>query len=312
MNHSCLVKTRDNETLIKEILLFDNPASIRPLLNQTAWKILLSLAQKPKYPAEVAKELGIYRQKIYYYTKQLERTGLIKSLQIKNIQGGLAKYYTVSYPAFGVELPFGAKKSQSINHLDPKLESFLKPIVQDKELTGFIVVGSPEPHGPNKTVARDGHYAVQLGLFLGQFCKTPSDFAVKLDVDIKNEKCEAENMILIGGPGTNLITNSVNSFLPSRFNDKDYWTGISDGEGNVYTFERDGIVAKIPNPKDERKSIIVLAGNRSVGTKSAILSLTNFWKKLLKEYHGEDRWSTIVRGFDMDGDGKIDAAEVVY
>jgi len=311
MDYSCLVKTKNDETLTKEILLFDNPAPLSPLLNQTAWRILVSLAQKPKYPAEVAKELGIYRQKIYYYTKQLEKTGLIKSLQVKNIQGGLAKYYAVSYPAFGVELPFGASKSQRINHLDPKLETFLKPIVQDEELTGFIVVGSPEPHGPNKTVARDGHYAVQLGLFLGQFCKTPSDFAVKLDVDVKNEKSEAENMILIGGPGTNLITNSVNSFLPSRFNDKNYWTGISDGDGNVYTFERDGIVAKIPNPKDERKSIIVLAGNRSVGTKSAILSLTNFWKRLLKEYHGEDTWSAIVRGFDMDGDGKIDSAEVV-
>ena len=72
-----------------------------------------------------------------------------------------------------------------------------------------------------------------------------------------------------------------------------------------------GVLAKIVNPWDNSKRIIVLAGNKAVGTKACVLALTNFWRKALKSFHGEDSFATVIQGFDLDGDGKVDAIEVL-
>ena len=309
---SYIVKQNNKDAVSKDILLFDRPEPLNPLLHPLGWKIMLSLAKEPKYPAQIARELNLYRQKVYYHAQRLENAGFIKATKVIDVKGGLAKYYTTSHPAFGVELPFGEETTvKSLNRMDPKLEQFCSPAVRSGVFDGLIVVGSPEPHGPHKTIARDGHYAVPLALFLGQYCQAPNDFVVKLDVDVKTEKAEANNMILIGGPGTNLISTAVNDSLPIRFNEQNYWAGLSDSQGKVFSYDRDGVVAKIPNPADPSKRIIVLAGNRHIGTKAAVIAFTQFWNVILRDYKGEDTWAVAVRGFDMDGDGKIDSVEVV-
>ena len=72
-----------------------------------------------------------------------------------------------------------------------RLGRFLKEFIsEERQLDGWIVVGSPEAHGPNRTEGRDGHYAIQLGFALGQFVRLPRTFPVKLDVDLKNEKLQ--------------------------------------------------------------------------------------------------------------------------
>ena len=55
---------------------------------------------------------------------------------------------------------------------------------------------------------------------------------------------------------------------------------------------------------------MVLAGNKAVGTKACVLALTNFWKKTLQKYKGEDPFAVVIQGFDLDGDGKVDSIEV--
>ena len=47
------------------------------------------------------------------------------------------------------------------------LQKFFKEFIDNGIFDGKIVVGSPQPHGPFKTSARDGHYAAHLALFLG-------------------------------------------------------------------------------------------------------------------------------------------------
>jgi len=306
-----VAKEEGGGVVVKDITLFDSPEPLKALLNPLGWKIFRSFAEKPKYPAQVAKELKLYRQKVYYHTHRLEKAGLIKAAMESEVKGGLARYYCTSSPAFGVELPYGEERIEGFTKMDRVLEEFWSPIVKAGVFDGIIVVGSPEPHGPNKTTARDGHYGVQLALFLGRFCRMPRDFVVKLDVDVKTEKAEGNNLILIGGPGTNLIASNVNSRLPIRFNEQNYWAGLTDGHGRLYTYERDGVVAKIPNPFDHKRSIVILAGNRHIGTKAAVIAATNFWSDVLKGYRGEDTWAVAVRGFDMDGDGKIDSVEVL-
>jgi hypothetical protein len=72
------------------------------------------------------------------------------------------------------------------------------------------------------------------------------------------------------------------------------------------------LVAKIANPWDKTKRVIVLAGNKAVGTKACVLALTNFWEKTLKNYKGDEMsFAKVIQGFDLDGDGKVDSIEVL-
>ncbi|MEM3436935.1 MAG: ArsR family transcriptional regulator [Nitrososphaerales archaeon] len=312
MRKELIVREKDS-FLIKNILIFDEPSKMKPALNPLSWKILNLLAQKPMYPADIAKSLKIYEQKVYYHIRQLHKIGLLSIEREELIKGALAKYYKITYPAFGVELPFGERK---LNVLDPsfpdeKILSFFREFLASGTFHGRIIVGSPEPHGPYKASARDGHYAVQLAFFLGQFSKMPNDFIIRLDVDIKAEKEERNNLILLGGPGTNLITADFNKYLPIKFNEQNYWAGLLDAQGRTFNDDHDGLIAKIPNPYDEKKSVIVLAGLRYIGTKSAVIAITNFAKEVLKNYHDEKEWAIVVRGFDLNGDGKVDSVEVL-
>jgi S-layer protein (TIGR01564 family) len=145
----------------------------------------------------------------------------------------------------------------------------------------------------------------------------PEDFAIKLDVDVKAEKEEKNNLILVGGPGTNLLAQEVNEHLPIKFNMQASEDGflfgglVSKRTGRVYTADVVGVVAKIVNPWDKNKRVIVLAGNKAVGTKACVLALTNYWQKTLKRYNGEETFAKVIQGFDLDGDGKVDSIEVL-
>lgn len=145
----------------------------------------------------------------------------------------------------------------------------------------------------------------------------PDEFAIKLDVDVKAEKEEKNNLVLVGGPGTNLLTQEVNEYLPIRFDMRHSEEGfmfgglVSKRTSLVYTADNVGLVAKIVNPWDKEKRVIVLAGNKAVGTKACVLALTNFWKKTLENYKGDETFAKVIQGFDLDGDGKVDSVEVL-
>jgi len=303
----------------KDIGLFDHPEMLKAVLNKLSWQILELLGKGDMYPIEIAKKLGVHEQKVYYHIRKLSEAGVIKVVREEDKKGATAKYYQVSFPAFGVELPFGYRKIAlfSALSLDDKLKQFFDPLLKDGLFDGKIVVGSPDEHGPFKAKSRDGHYAAYLSLFLGQFAQLPEDFVVKLDVDVKAEKEEKNNLILVGGPGTNLLTEEVNRFLPIRFNVTSTEQGfifsglVSQKTKSIYTKDSIGILAKIANPWDKRKRIIIIAGNKAVGTKACVLALTKFWKEALKNFNGDDEFATVIQGFDLNGDGKVDAIEVL-
>ncbi|MEM3623624.1 MAG: helix-turn-helix domain-containing protein [Candidatus Bathyarchaeia archaeon] len=305
---------------VKEIKMFTDPQTLKTILNKLTWKILTMLSEKEMYPLEIAKQLGIHEQKVYYHIRKLAKAGAITVVREEEKKGAIAKYYKATSFAFGIELPEGYKTIQGFPSvgMDAQIQAFFKEFTKENgTFDGKIVVGSPMPHGPFKTSARDGHYASHLTFFLGQFTKTPEEFAIKLDVDVKAEKEEKNNLILVGGPGTNLLAQEVNDYLPIKFNMQPSEQGflfgglISEKTKNVYTADAAGLVAKIVNPWDTSKRIIVLAGNKAVGTKACVLALTNFWKKTLKDYKGEDSFAAVIQGFDLDGDGKVDSIEVL-
>ncbi len=304
---------------VKEIVIYKHPEKLKPVLSKLTWQILLLLSKKEMYPMEIAKKLNIHEQKVYYHMRKLAKANVIRKVKEEEKKGAIAKYYKASFPAFGVELPFGGQKQKIIlpSFIDRKTSLFLHPILKDCLFDGKIVVGSPDPHGAFKTSARDGHYASYLTFFLGRYAELPDEFAIKLDVDVKAEKEEKNNLILVGGPGTNLITQEINDYLPIRFNmtpsEHGFLFGglVSQKTKNVYTADTVGLIAKIVNPWAKDKRVIVFAGNKAVGTKACVLAFAKFWKQTLKNYQGEDNFGVIIQGFDLGGDGKVDSVEVL-
>lgn len=304
---------------VKEISIMQNSQDLKMMLGSLSWKILTLLNEKARYPSEIARHLGIHEQKVYYHIRKLERAGAINVEKEEKKKGAIAKYYRTISPAFGIEFPQGYRIMQrpSLLGASEQIHNFFKEFINENNaFEGKIVVGSPTPHGPFKTSARDGHYAAHLTFFMGQFARMPEEFAIKLDVDVKAEKEEKNNLILVGGPGTNLLAQELNDYLPIQFrmesSEQGFLLGglVSQKTKRTYTADIAGLVAKIPNPWDKTKRIIVLAGNKAVGTKACVLALTNFWEKTLHAYHNQDTFAAVIQGFDMDGDGKVDAIEV--
>jgi DNA-binding transcriptional ArsR family regulator len=320
MDKKLLLQDDGKTQKVKEISMMHDAQKLKMILGKLSWKILTMLAEEEMYPLEIARRLGVHEQKVYYHIRKLAKAAAITVVREEKKKGATAKYYKPVSPAFGIEFPRGYKTLQmpSLLASSEQIQNFFKEFINENgAFEGKIVVGSPTPHGPFKTSARDGHYAAHLTFFLGQFAKMPVDFAIKLDVDVKAEKEEKNNLILVGGPGTNLLTQEINEHLPVRFNmqssDQGFLLGgmVSGKTSRVYTADVAGLIAKIANPWDNTKRIIVLAGNKGVGTKACVLALANFWKKTLQEYRGESEFATVIQGFDLDGDGKVDSVEVL-
>jgi len=318
MDKKLLLQENGNTQEVKEISIIKNAQQLKMILGSLSWKILSMLSKKEMYPLEIARQLGMHEQKVYYHIRKLVKAGAIVVQREEKKKGAIAKYYKTVSPAFGIEFPLGYRPIQNICTLsiDEPLQKFFQEFIVNGVFDGKIIVGSPSPHGPFKTSARDGHYAAHLALFMGQFAKMPSEFAVKLDVDVKVEKEEKNNLILVGGPGTNLLTQEINEYLPIKFimqsSEQGFLLGglSSKKTGRIYTSDVAGLIAKIVNPWDTTKRIIVIAGNKAVGTKACVLALTNFWKKTLQRFDGKDTFAVVVQGFDLDGDGKVDSIEV--
>ncbi len=311
-----LVHLANGKVFGKKIVVFDNVEHIRVLSNPLAWQIMQLLSDTPMYPIEIAKKLRIYEQSAYYYVRKLVEIGALEEAGTNHVRGGTARLYHSSSPAFGIEMGWGQSQldfQNRANYEHRHARRFFDDYIVNNSFKGLIVVGAPDPHGPYRSSARDGHYAVQLAFFLGTISNIPPEFIVKLDADAKAEKViEGNNLISIGGPGTNIITAEFNKFLPIKFNEKNFWSGLVAGSSaKPYNLDNQGLIAKIKNPYNDGKYIIIVAGVRSIGTKSAVIALTNYSEEILKSYQNEEVWALVVQGFDMNADGKIDHVDII-
>jgi hypothetical protein len=288
---------------------------MRILSNPLAWRIAELLSHKPMYPAQIAKNLKIYEQSVYYYIRNLVSSGVIEEVGTNAVRGGTARLYQTSSPSFGVEMNWGEKLVDFPGQIENKYQhasNFFREYIINNSFQGLIIVGAPDAHGPYKSSARDGHYAVHLAFFLGMLSDIPHEFIVKLDADAKAEKVLNHNtLISIGGPGTNIVTAEFNRYLPIKFNQTNFWSGLVEGSGKFYNSDNHGLIAKIKNPYNYNGTVIVIAGVRSIGTKSAVIALTNYSEEILKNYQNQEEWALVVQGFDMNSDGKIDHVDIV-
>jgi len=264
-----------------------------------AERILFLLAKKPGYPREIASKLNVHEQKVYYHIRNLEKAGVIKVVRKEERGGAITKFYALTKPSFFMRF----KELEPMKRI-PRSSGWLEPFVVDGKLNAKIVVGSPDPHGPERARSRDAYYAIDLGLFIGSFL-TDTRPSVNLDVEMHGEDMK-ENLIVIGGPVINRVTKVLNDRLPVKF----------DARKNIFstlskrTYRRDecGIIVKAANPFSKDKKILVIAGKRYSGTRAAIIALLKRFDEISKGHRADAR---IVEGLDMDGDGIVDDAKIL-
>jgi DNA-binding transcriptional ArsR family regulator len=307
-----LFDPKSGSGLAKRVLVSDKPDGFRPASGKVGQKILALLSSGPKYPAEMARDLRIHHQTVYYHIGRLESAGLITRVRSQHVRGGEAILFALASDGYAVEFqvkgePLPTLKSSSRSKA---LGLFFKEFVSGGEFDGWIVVGSPLQHGESGTQARDGHYAIQLGFALGQFVSLPSRFPVKLDVDLRAERLLDSNLVVVGGPRTNVVAEELNPHLAIRFRQEGFWNSVVDEHGESYGSELDCLVEKVRNPWAPSKTCVILAGLTGAGTKAAIVGVCNYSEVLFHRYR-TGNFAAILRGVDKDGDGKVDSVEVL-
>lgn len=309
-----LLDPQQRDGKAKRVTTGTDPSDFFPAASGLGHKILRLLAKGPNYPSSIARDLNIYHQAIYYHMKRLEAAGLVTLVSQKTVRGGKAQLYALAADGYAVEFEVKGEEFTPPPSIarSPRLGKFLKEFITEPgQLDGWIVVGSPEVHGPNRTQGRDGHYAIQLGFALGQFVGLPGMFPVKLDVDLKAEKLQSANLLVVGGPRTNVVSSDLNRYLPIRFSEEHFFGSIVDLAGRRYLSEFDSVLAKIRNPWDPSRVCVVAAGLSGAATKAAIIGLTNMAETVLANYNEQvPDFAVVLHGLDMDGDGKVDNVEI--
>ncbi|MBU3958022.1 MAG: hypothetical protein KKB25_03020, partial [Nanoarchaeota archaeon] len=112
------------------------------------------------------------------------------------------------------------------------------------------------------------------------------------------------------------IAGLINSKLPinfktSRKQGSFYSTIFSSLSKKSYDGEEIGMIVKAKNPFDESKSVMLLAGRRSQGTKAAIIAfMKNFEEVCAGNRHNPKVFAKVVEGIDSDSDGVVDSVEI--
>jgi DNA-binding PadR family transcriptional regulator len=278
--------------------------SLKNFGTELAQKIIRCISEKPKYPTDIAKELKVHEQKVYYHIRNLEKAGIIRVVKKETKQGAVANYYALTEPAFIVKFK-KLQQTQKISQFRNE-SAYLEPFVKNGKLDALIIVGSPDPHGPDKARSRDGYYGIDLALFLGTFLNYVPTANVKLDTDVRENDLD-NNLILLGGPITNKTTEKFNDKLPIRFEDGSIKSTISN---EIYPQDEAGMIVKIKNPVNRDKEILVIAGKRFAGTRAAIIAFLKHFREITNgNMRNRNIKASVVEGTDLDSDGIVDDVE---
>src|SRR5208283_1036500 len=146
MDKKLLLQDNGNSQEVKEISMIKDSQNLKTMLGSLSWKILTMLSKKEMYPLEIAKQLGMHEQKIYYHIRKLAKAEAIAVDREEKKKGATAKYYKTVSPAFGIEFPDGYKAIQNfcLLSIDKQLQDFFKEFISNGIFDGKIVVGSPQ------------------------------------------------------------------------------------------------------------------------------------------------------------------------
>ncbi len=265
-------------------------------------KLLRHLLSKQDYPRNIAAKLNLHEQNVYYHIKQLTRRGMLK--RIIDQQSPIGYSYIVAEPSFVLRLaPF--RETHKLEGVQ-KESSFLNPFIHDGKLDAKMIVGSPDPHGPQKARSRDGYYGMDFALFLGTFLNYVPTSMVKLDTEIRDADLK-EHLVLLGGPVVNHVMERVNERLAIRFENGTIYSTVTQ---NHYNADECAMILKTQNPFAKDKMMLVIAGIRHAGTRAGIISfLKHFDEVKLPNTKNPKLFGHVVEGVDTDSDGMVDEVE---
>jgi hypothetical protein len=244
-------------------------------------------------------------QTLYYHFKQLSEAGLIDFESYSEQRGAIARKYKCNIEAIGMVIRDHWHPFSSATYKKPPI--FLQNFIENSHFEGKIILGSPDPHG--KFRARASEFcAAEFAMMLGAFATF--DYPLyQLDTELK-EKDRKNNLVVIGGPKVNMVISEINSALPIYFDEKTFELH-SKLSGKKYT-ENFGIIELIENPFQKGKKILVLAGSDHEGTRAAVLTLLKERNKVeAGNQYDRKVIAKVVQGFDEDGDGIVDAVEIL-
>jgi DNA-binding transcriptional ArsR family regulator len=272
------------------------------LAHRLRWKIMKLLIQdEPIYAKQLARELNVSESKIHYHLTQLRNARLIEIEGLRSIKQGRAKLLRPVATDFLLSL---------LNNRSKLKESVFNKLILPRFCTpelfeGRIIVGSSVPHGRYDAISRDGHLVGELSWYFGANLAGISRLSppnlVVTDLKYLSEKpARISNLILIGGHITNELTAKYNKTLKEKFNVFFTENKIVSGK-QEFSKPNQALLAIFRNPNDVEKWVLVLAGVRSLGTRSTIYSIVNDHIEILSD---EKEFVTILKG-DLNEENQI-------
>ncbi len=266
-------------------------------------KILKFLAGEPTYPAQIARELHLQVQTVYYHVRELQRAGLVKLVDLEEKGGAMAKKYAVSGKALAVILQEQWEPFETASKKQPP--QLFSHFIKDGFFNGKFILGSPDPHGKYRSRASE-FCACELSMILGKYCSFTFPLYL-LDTELKTED-KKNNLVLIGGPKVNSVVSEVNSYLPIKF-DENTFSAYSTVSKKRFS-ETVGLIELIDNPFTKGKKLLFVGGINYQSTRAAVLAIVNNLKEIEKGNTFDNSIiARVVEGFDENGDGVIDNVE---
>ncbi len=320
----------------KSIACSEVAPSTLAVLSEDRLEILRMLSEKPRYPAELARELSMPVQTIYYHIRLLEKARLLEFVDYEERNGGIAKKYACSAESCAVVLNNRAWRE----HLTPKkiVPNIFASFIKHSLFDGLFVVGSPDSHG--KYRARASELGVlELAMLLGQYASFSFPL-YSLDTQIRSED-KKRNLILAGGPKVNTLVAELNNVLPIRFSATfELFSTLSKKRyiGNVGVIELisnpffkshdfqsrstrsiaqvSQTLASSRSPKEPSSSgkskILLVGGLNYMGTRAAMLALVRNMRDIENGNSFKPQTlAKVVEGFDENGDGLIDSVDIL-
>jgi DNA-binding transcriptional ArsR family regulator len=254
------------------------------------------LAYRPSYASELGRELGLDEQTAHYHFEKLKDAGLVEQVAERDVSGGVASIYE---PRTSLHIDLG---NEDGGFRPPEgtdsYRQFLGDSVSGAELELSIVVGAPEPHGPDQVKARDGHLAGRIGFVLGRYFSSEA-FQV-----VKDTEGYGGDRLALGGPLTNMEAERLQDRFDFEFASTGRYKYSLQTPENTYTSKKVGVLASSYGDSNA----FVLAGVGYGGTLAAIEAFEAL-PQLAADISGDAR--IVVQGLDMDGDGEVDDFEVL-
>ncbi|HLD78135.1 MAG TPA: winged helix-turn-helix domain-containing protein, partial [archaeon] len=155
--------------------LLVDPDKLSVLASPVARRILVALGKKPQCPLDVAKELGVHEQNVYYHFRRLRAAGLVKEVKQEKRQAMFAHIHQLVAPALAAKLAEGNGETMEVSGvMDPAVAEFFEPFVEKGKLNALVIMGDTYSHGQYDMYATEGVHAFDLGVLLGRALSAPT------------------------------------------------------------------------------------------------------------------------------------------